>query len=515
MAASQPGWRNLAVVIAVAFVLRAWQPGQMQIEHFDEGVYASNLLTGHLGNAYPDQHLYSPPLFPSLLEWTVILGGGNPQAPLWLNVILGTALAAAVYQVAKEWFDVSTAMTAGLLVATSDFAIWFSRAALTDTPLCLWLVLGLLFGSKAIRGGNWIWLLLSALCGALAWWTKYNGWLPGAILVAGTCGWWLFERRGIQDLRGPVFRAALIATGMFLCWLPLPSMLAPHGGYAAVASNHKGYFVGLSGWWNSFQAQLAVAAHLAGPVTLGGIATAWAVLTWNRKDDQTATSKTVDSIPQWILAAWIISLLVAIPLYRPYPRLQLPLQIGACLLVAKWLTLLSRIKLSHWSRPCWGLAVFAGIPLFGVQFTAWESRTGLQRAAESVRQSVNQELANLPASQVPEYDCLLYVLAEPGLFYHLASHAGEDIRDFVQPAGNLGMLDSAQLDKRLPNFLITGPHAHRDHPELLQDNPGLPGLQRLASWPYTPSELVLLDDVPPSQLTSHREQLVQLWLISP
>ena len=117
MTFSRSDWLGLAVVLVLAFVLRCWQAQNMAIEHFDEGVYASNLFVGaHLNNEYPDQHLYAPPLLPTLFEWTLILTAGSTQSVLWINVLLGTALVGVVYWAACEWHDAQTALIAGLLV---------------------------------------------------------------------------------------------------------------------------------------------------------------------------------------------------------------------------------------------------------------------------------------------------------------------------------------------------------------------------------------------------------------
>ena len=67
----------LGFIILLGLGLRALRPDAIAIEHFDEGVYASNLYCGHLDPpfAYPMRHLYAPPLFPALLEWAQILAG--------------------------------------------------------------------------------------------------------------------------------------------------------------------------------------------------------------------------------------------------------------------------------------------------------------------------------------------------------------------------------------------------------------------------------------------------------
>ncbi len=67
-------WRyELAWAIAVTllgFVLRISTASNSAVEHFDEGVYASNLFMGpDTGYRFPNQHLYAPPLHSTMIEW--------------------------------------------------------------------------------------------------------------------------------------------------------------------------------------------------------------------------------------------------------------------------------------------------------------------------------------------------------------------------------------------------------------------------------------------------------------
>ena len=64
----------LAGALLLGLVLRLGFPGRMAIEHFDEGVYASNFwFDASDGSQYPARHLYAPPLLPAAIEWTMIV----------------------------------------------------------------------------------------------------------------------------------------------------------------------------------------------------------------------------------------------------------------------------------------------------------------------------------------------------------------------------------------------------------------------------------------------------------
>ena len=71
--------RELLFVVLISLLglaLRFWDLSAIAVEHFDEGVYASNLwFTAEEGYRYPDRHLYAPPLLPSLIEWSLLIFG--------------------------------------------------------------------------------------------------------------------------------------------------------------------------------------------------------------------------------------------------------------------------------------------------------------------------------------------------------------------------------------------------------------------------------------------------------
>ena len=113
----------------------------------------------------------------------------------------------------------------------------------------------------------------------LCWWTKYNGWLPLAIGLAGLVPWklwgdlgaprdrqspWLSLQRGLRQLPGPLVRWSIMALIAFLIWLPWVMSLADKGGYTAVAANHRGYVVGLAEWTTSFAIQARKLSLLGG-----------------------------------------------------------------------------------------------------------------------------------------------------------------------------------------------------------------------------------------------------------
>src|SRR5262245_51133797 len=136
-ARSRPTWVELALVVVVSLVgfgLRATMPGRMAVEHFDEGVYASNFFfSGDKGDErYPNQYLYAPPLVPILIELTMVAFGASNFAACALSIIAGSLTVPLVWWVGRQWFGAASGLTAATLLALSDVHILFSRTALTD-----------------------------------------------------------------------------------------------------------------------------------------------------------------------------------------------------------------------------------------------------------------------------------------------------------------------------------------------------------------------------------------------
>ena len=64
-------WRSCCVA---GIGLRLAALSRSAVEHFDEGVYASNMYFGAPDYAYPQQRFYAPPLLPALIEAGMIVG---------------------------------------------------------------------------------------------------------------------------------------------------------------------------------------------------------------------------------------------------------------------------------------------------------------------------------------------------------------------------------------------------------------------------------------------------------
>jgi len=275
-AASRTEYVLFGLLLIAGALLRCASPSHLAVEHFDEGVYASNIFFGpEARHRYPERHLYAPPLLPGLVEAASILFGTNPPVPMFVNLLAGTLTIAAVWWVGRVCFGPLAGMLAAALCAVSEFHILYSRSVLTDPLLCLWLVMAVGCLIRAHRQQDVRWMMAGGVLTGLAWWTKYNGWLPLAVQISGIAAWLLFSSRAVQKSWAKHVGLWLgTAACAVLLWSPVWFGLQDLGGYAPVAENHRGYLVGFSGWPASFYRQLQAHWHVESFASIAGVALA-------------------------------------------------------------------------------------------------------------------------------------------------------------------------------------------------------------------------------------------------
>ena len=408
---SRPGvsrleWTALVMCCAVGLTLRCARLDRATVEHFDEGVYASNIwFSREQGFAFPGRHLYAPPLVPAMIEWSIMALRPTGAGCLLPGLLFGCATILLTWHVARDWFGPRAGLAAVALVSLSDFHCVYTRTVLTDTPLAFCLLLAVYLTERALRSGSTPGLLAAGTATGLACWTKYNGWLPLAIGLSGAVAWFIVHRPTNPGLARLVARWLGIAVVAFAVWCPVWFGLQDVGGYHSVAENHRGYLVGWSGWPGAAVRQFAnhraldgwpsalsllVAPLLAGPF----LARSDPRFTWNAREDagmgrawalplagglvlvacslfsvsslvlgaaslcgiaanlrrpvasQHVHQRRDVSLPCWLIAAWLIGLTLATPFYRPYPRLTLPW------LIAAWLG--TSAMLGWWAEMIYG-----------------------------------------------------------------------------------------------------------------------------------------------------------------
>jgi dolichyl-phosphate-mannose-protein mannosyltransferase len=200
---------------------------------------------------------------------------------IFAGQIAGALTPLALWWIGRNWFGPITGCVAAVLCALSEVHILLSRSALTDVPLGLWWVLAIGTLHAACKTGRVTTALLAGGIVGLAWWTKYNGWMPLGIAFSGVViqGFvlfrardpraWTIVRRGLRSWLISAITAAAI-------WSPWIWSLQARGGYRAVIANHSHYVVGLSGWCPSLLRQIGQLNGVAGKLgTLSLLVSFW------------------------------------------------------------------------------------------------------------------------------------------------------------------------------------------------------------------------------------------------
>ncbi len=266
--ASRNSLAEPAIILAL-FVLglsmRIVAMDRTAVEHFDEGVYASDLWYPDMfGQSYPGREFYAPPLLGAAMWLMDLVPGLHWVAPFLPSVLSGAATVLVMWALARAWFGRTAGLFAATVVSLSDFHIIFSRMALTDVPALFLMIASVYLGTKAIANESRRTMLAAGFLCGLNWWTKYTGWLPLAIVISGSALWWLWTgRRQIALSRLVVLLVVMVASAV-VTFSPWWWQLQPVGGYSAVASHHAGYVQGLEAWKSNLAAQLTTQFWLDG-----------------------------------------------------------------------------------------------------------------------------------------------------------------------------------------------------------------------------------------------------------
>ncbi|MEI8019576.1 MAG: glycosyltransferase family 39 protein, partial [Schlesneria sp.] len=491
--------------------------------------------------------------------------------PIIPCLIAGITMIPSIWWVCRRWFGPVAGLTSAWLVATSDFHASYSRAALTDVPVCLFILWAVYFIERTFAEiapkdvvsnerkppkrnpslGNLPWrpIGFAGIFTALAWWTKYNGWLPLAIGLAGGTAWQLLTPRNERC----VFRALgcwiLVAAIAIIAWSPVLWGLQKHGGYAAVASNHRQYVVGFNssqfryGWMSSAWRQLGNIGTYENPldVFLGSAKHRlfagnrfdnppffhfaqhgkWSLFAYFLQDWASTTltrllvpvgslvlstamcSMLIFGFPRFYLrlsfclvAAWFAGLTFATPFYYPYPRLVLPWLFSTWICIG----LAFQIWLNRRNPGEEKNSLFLPSRGFVVVILLLALSLGLRLMSGSAFAWSDRSDVELMSRQFAgsvkketmslgfgEEESVVYVLGEPALFFGLKA-AGLQA---VGPVQGLGFMERPLLRPTFVAFPARESAMTEDDRDLL----GSWRFERVDGARESPSHIVIFDDL--------------------
>ena len=372
---TQPGskrWLQLAIVLIAAFALRALWLDRAAVEHFDEGVYASNQMMVNSDEAYPQRDFYAPPLVPAIVEYSRLFLGQNSWGTMLPGVLFGALTVVLAFHVARRWFGMEAAWPTAIITGLSEFHIIYSRSTLTDVFLGFFLLLAVYLGTEAVRYRRVGTAVLAGIACGLAWWSKYSGWLPMAIVGTATAVWIAFHRKHTGPVKAiacvVVMCAAAAAT-----WAPVWFGLEDVGGYAAIRANHARYVVGFAGWFESAKQQMNAHRVLDGWLAWISLSVAMLVnfgwqlrtrgFTWNQPEDQFQLSGSL--LLKMCLGAAMLSLLAASGVGTT--SVLFCVALGGLAGRLRWPAIpidseeaSNEEAIARWTLPCWVLVVWIG-----------------------------------------------------------------------------------------------------------------------------------------------------------
>ncbi len=494
--------RHDAWIIAAATILgltlRLWPLGGLGLSHFDEGVYAAAGLwpfqRGGLGAIDPGVISYAPPIFPILVGLMYSILGPSDQAVLLVSQLVGTLTIPASAWLTRRLMPEHrhAPALAAVLFAAGGPLIAFSRLGLTDaTFLQVWLLVLGVGGRFLSRPDAWSGVGLGMAVG-LAQNTKYNGFLPGAVVAVAMLAGAIGGQGGAYLKRGLLWGSLAFLISLMIV-APWVVYVQNHGGYAALLSHQRSYFRGFGLWWDSLGIQFHASMSLSGPVlllTLGPLArfgftwldragiaaerrvallavpTAWVILgslyrPWvGLAVLLVRPSFLVDSRPGIRLLSWAWLMTVSItPLYHPYARLWLPIEAISYLLLT-WVAtnpdLASRIPIvvraSEPDRNDLIVVAQVAVPL-AILLVLPLSPPGSGLLARS--DGLNRALGRI-VSKIPKGTAGVSVLGRPAIAFYLAGRipvrrlADENFfRSGAKVPGQLAILDTVVIGSSL------------------------------------------------------------------
>lgn len=200
-----------------------------------EMVQSGDWLTPHYNF---EVRFQKPVLFYWLVSLTYVAAGvGEAQARLWAG-LAGIGLALVTAAAGRRWFDETTGLLAGAIVATSFGYFSIGRLSLPDLPLAFFITLTIwsaLAGTLDEPRRMGFWLAIAGLSAGAGFLTKGPVGLVVPAIVLGPIYW--RERSRLTLRPGPVILGCVLAIAVGVPW------------YAAMAAEHgrvylESFFVG-------------------------------------------------------------------------------------------------------------------------------------------------------------------------------------------------------------------------------------------------------------------------------
>lgn len=220
-----PAGAQLAVILALATVLRVWQLNAVGFNS-DEAVYsgqgAAIAEDSELGDLFPVFRAH-PLLFQSVLSlgWRLDLGVGFERFAV---AATGVATVYLVYELGRLVYGPQTGLVAALLMALMPYHVVVTRQVLLDGPMTMFATLTLLLLARFVLTGHAGWLYASGAAMGLTFLSKETS----IVLVFAIYAFLALTPEVLVRLRDLAIAVGVMA--LVMAPFPLSLMMAGHTG---------------------------------------------------------------------------------------------------------------------------------------------------------------------------------------------------------------------------------------------------------------------------------------------
>jgi hypothetical protein len=136
----------------------------------------------------------------------------------------------------------------------------------------------------------------------------------------------------------------------------------------------------------------------------------------------------------------------------------------------------------------------------------WEDRTGLESISARIVEDGSEAITQASPATVRR---VYFVFGEPAIVYHILANGQTAV-----PIADLEGLRSSPLPPGTSAYLVAGPHAERTPAFVADLVRSANRFETVASYEYSPSDLVLLDEYPADRVEQrdfNRAQAIRLY----
>jgi 4-amino-4-deoxy-L-arabinose transferase-like glycosyltransferase len=249
-------FKVLLIIGLLAFVLRVVNIQDIHIQHMDESVYTTSAVYAMMliDSGQDDvvmqiidknifSNYFATPLYFILVTLFFKILAPGAVAAIMVSILAGVCCVIVLSKITAKYFGRQAGIICGLLLATSEYHLLYSRMALTDSLFTLFFVIAVYkyycaFNEKTLSA-----ILQAGVFTALSCWTKYTGAIvPVLAIMAFVAESFICGKK--NEIK-PVFFIWFKATAIALCLvLPIVWVIDANPGWEAwfeYRSHHTAY----------------------------------------------------------------------------------------------------------------------------------------------------------------------------------------------------------------------------------------------------------------------------------